>query len=437
MTCHRAPAAPRPQTRPRFGAAALRIAVGAIFMASALAVPQVAAPAAAQASSCTGWTSRVSPPRTIRVLRTRSGRIQKVAFRKYVAEVMASGEWPSRLRNATLEAGAVATKQYAWYYAMKGHHRKHYRRGGKCYDVRDDTRDQLYRPERAKPTARQQRAINKTWALTLRKGGRFFLTGYRAGVRSGCAADANGWKLYAKSVEACARKGWSRQRIQRAYLHPNLEFVWSKRLGPVLKRPAISLRPGTSLDGGAVTVSWKPAAPGQGVVRYRLQQRIGNGKWRDVSLPSTNARKATVRMKTGVKNRLRVMAIDNKGRPGPWAYSDGSNPVLRGPVGRTLGGDGTAGGGKNARSGGGSTAARARFVGHAVAFVTETGPGMGKAMILVGGKRVATVNLEREKTTERALVWTRNWRGARWHTVTVKPVGRGSRVDFEGFFILR
>ena len=67
------------------------------------------------------------------------GRVQRVPFRRYVAEVMASGEWPSRLHMVTLEAGAVATKQYAWYYAMNGHHRPDYRHDGRCYDVRDDT----------------------------------------------------------------------------------------------------------------------------------------------------------------------------------------------------------------------------------------------------------------------------------------------------------
>ena len=182
---------------------------------------------AVAAGSCTGWSSKVVPPKRIRVLRTHSGRIETVAFRRYVAEVMASGEWPNRLHHATLEVGAVATKQYAWYYALKGHHRSGFRRGGRCYDVRDDTQDQLYRPERARPTKRQQRALSATWDLSLRKNGRFFLTGYRAGSSRRCAADANGWKLYARSVQACARKGWSRQRVQRAYLSPNLSFVWS------------------------------------------------------------------------------------------------------------------------------------------------------------------------------------------------------------------
>ena len=98
------------------------------------------------------------PPVSIKVLRSSAGKVQKVAFKRYVAEVMASGEWPSRLHKATLEAGAVATKQYAWYYAMNGNHRSSYVHNGTCYDVRDDTRDQLYRPEHTKPTTKQEAA---------------------------------------------------------------------------------------------------------------------------------------------------------------------------------------------------------------------------------------------------------------------------------------
>ena len=97
-------------------ATTLRLALGTLLALSLLAIPQVTSPEPVAAGSCTGWTSTVTPPNKIRVLRTRKGVVETVDFRKYVARVMASGEWPSRLKMATLEAGALATKQYAWYY---------------------------------------------------------------------------------------------------------------------------------------------------------------------------------------------------------------------------------------------------------------------------------------------------------------------------------
>ena len=269
-----------PRPRPN---AAVRIGLSAVIVASVLTAPEVTAPPPVEAACGTNHGSRTVPPRSIRVLRTRTGRVQTVEFRRYVAMVMASGEWPTWMPSAALEAGAVATKQYAWYYAMRGNHRSAYRtRSGACYDVRDDTMDQLYRPEWAKPTRKQYAAIDATWGLTLRKKGRFFLTGYRAGSTRRCAADADGWKLYARSVMNCAQgRGWSRERIQNAYYGPNVQFVWARgSRGPVVTAPVVRLTRRTALHSAFATVSWRDASRGRGssrVTRYRLQHRVADG----------------------------------------------------------------------------------------------------------------------------------------------------------------
>jgi hypothetical protein len=391
----------------------------------------MSAPASVDASSCTGWTSKVSPPRSIRVLRTRSGRVETVGFRRYVAKVMASGEWPSRLHRATLEAGAVATKQYAWYYTLKGNHRAGYHRNGKCYDVRDDTFDQLYKPGSADPTSKQQRAIDRTWGLTLRKNGRFFLTGYRAGSASSCGADANGWKLYAKSMGACARQGMGYQQILKRYLRPNLTFVWSNKLGPVLKKPVLALRSGNTIPSGAATLAWRPASSKANISKYKVQRKVGKGSWKDISIPSPTAKQSDVWLKTGVNNRFRVLARDGKGRRGPWAYSPRRKAAIRGPIGLALSGA------EAEPAGSEPIKAKTRFTGRSVAFVTRTGPGMGQAKVFVNGKRIATLDLERSTATSKALVWARNWPLAKRRAISVKAVDPNMRVDFEGFFILR
>ena len=170
------------------------------------------------AGSCTGWSSRWYPPRTIRVLLVRSGAVRTVPFRTYVVRVMASGEWPSRMPYQTLVAGALATKQYAWYHALKGHHRSTYRtRSGQCYDVRNDTVDQLY-SQGARPTRKQLRAVDAMWTVSLRRKGRFILTGYRAANRSRrCGADSDGWHLFALSATHCGRLDLSARQILRRY----------------------------------------------------------------------------------------------------------------------------------------------------------------------------------------------------------------------------
>ena len=225
--------------RPLLGALALALLLP--FAPSTL----TSAPAAA-APACGSWRSQVTPPPSIRVLRTATGEVEEVHFATYVATVMASGEWPSDMPMAALEVGATAVKQYAWYYAMRGHHRADYRtRGGQCYDVRDDTMDQLYKPESVRATQKQLQAIAATWALSLRKSGRFFLTGYRAGSRVTCARDADGWRLYEASVVHCAKQGWSRARIQERYYAPKLRFVWdyAKATSQAAARAAAAAQP--------------------------------------------------------------------------------------------------------------------------------------------------------------------------------------------------
>lgn len=204
-----------------------RAPILAVAVMAATTLIAAAPTPAVEAGSCTGWTSRRQPPRTIRVLLTRSDRVVTVRFRTYVARVMASGEWPSRLPRSLLVAGGFAAKQYAWYHALEGNHRPWYRNArGVCYDVRNDTRDQLY-AKGADPTRRQRRALDRLWLTSLRREGRFIMTGYRAyGFSQVCAGDADGWRLYARSASRCARQDLAGKAILRAYYGGwRVEFV--------------------------------------------------------------------------------------------------------------------------------------------------------------------------------------------------------------------
>src|SRR5688572_10380702 len=148
-----------------------------LFPAAAMGAPE----ASAAGRSCTGWTSTVVPPTTIRVGRAGGrGRVETVSFKRYVGIVMAR-EWPHYLPRAAIEAGAVAVKQYAWYHAMAGNHRRSFRTaGGACFDVVDSTRDQLYEPEEVGIHPRIRQAVNATWPLSVHRNGGLFMTGYRA-----------------------------------------------------------------------------------------------------------------------------------------------------------------------------------------------------------------------------------------------------------------
>src|SRR5664280_1594703 len=129
--------------RPAYRRVGRRLAAASL-LAAFIWLPAVSSPPVVQAAACTGWSSTTTPPPTIRILRTGTGVVETVDFKTYVKVVMPA-EWASTWSQEVLRAGAVAIKQYAWYYTM------HYRGGtgtGGCYDVRDDSNDQIYSPTR-------------------------------------------------------------------------------------------------------------------------------------------------------------------------------------------------------------------------------------------------------------------------------------------------
>ena len=206
------------------------MAVGVLALAlaaSAVALPS-ATPVVEAATACTNWKSTYSPPPTIRVLRSygaAKGKVQVVSFRAYVENVM-SWEWPSTYPTAALRAGAVAVKQYGWYYAI--HWRGGATAGGVCYDVRDTSVDQIFQPETRAATVRQTSAVAATWNLTVRrtldgKPGKFILTGYWPGTIATCGAEKNGFRLYQKGVKACASLGKTTEEIARIYYGATLQ----------------------------------------------------------------------------------------------------------------------------------------------------------------------------------------------------------------------
>jgi hypothetical protein len=195
-----------------------RLAAAALLMALVW-LPFAARPPVARAAAvCTGWSSTTAPPSAIRVLRTASGVVQQVDFETYVKTVMPA-EWPSTWPMEALRAGAVTIKQYAWYYAI------HYRGGtgtGGCYDVLDNTTDQVYSPETRTPTASQIQAVESTWSESLLKNGAFILTGYRSGSDVACGSDTDGSHLWQHSARNCALDGKTGEQILDAYFEPGM-----------------------------------------------------------------------------------------------------------------------------------------------------------------------------------------------------------------------
>ena len=245
----------RPQSAFRFAAVTASLFVVTLVPTTAHAAPmpvEAEPPHAFDApKKCTQHGSQYTAPTSIRVLRTKrtgvpksvAGTVQTVNFKQYVKTVMAV-EWPEHYPIETLKAGAVATKQFAWYYIIFPRGKKVTLPNGKrvCYDVVDTWVDQVYYPERNSPGPKIKRAVNESWETTVRKfnaktdSSKFFLLGYRAGDTDKCGADRTGYKLFHRSTRACGKQGMKWREILRLYLKPRLEIVTTGRHDIIGKR---------------------------------------------------------------------------------------------------------------------------------------------------------------------------------------------------------
>ena len=401
-------------------------------------------PLRAASNSCTGWQDRYNPPSTIRVGRA-DGSVDVVDFRKYVGVVMAK-EWPSWIPIEALKAGAVAVKQYGWWFTLEGKHRSSYVNGnGKCYDVKDSTTDQLYRPEKVSVTDKIWRVVDETLQLSVRKSGKFFMTGYRAGSSDVCGSDADGWKLFARSVIDCAKKGWSRERIQLKYYAPDVTFHWGEEvtasvdLSVAISAPQAVPRVGKTIKGKHVRISWDDEDLRPSGSYYQLQ-RVISGDWSTVSLADPTRPSTLVALKRGVPQRFRVRLRDAAGNTGPW-YT-GPEFVASLVQDKAADWEWSAGDWQKVSHDKASgrtvtyatktdSTAEVAFTGRAVALVATRGPNRGKADVYVDGELAATVDLRAAETRWRRVVFSRDWADIGDHTISVVVHGTDGRPRFD------
>ena len=198
----------------------------------------------------TQWKDDLYPPATIRVLRSKgpnAGHVETVNFWDYVAVVMRA-EYSTGADKPPLwmQVGAITVKEYGWYKAI-------FWGGGRvtttdpitsqpvteCYDVKDGTADQIYKPDQWNddhtvhytgniPTVPIYKAMAQTWHMSMRKWNadknvsRLFLTGYRSGKNVACGNDSTGFKIYQKSLFDCIHKNLTLEETLREYFEPML-----------------------------------------------------------------------------------------------------------------------------------------------------------------------------------------------------------------------
>ncbi|MEU4821305.1 peptidase inhibitor family I36 protein [Actinomadura citrea] len=149
-------------------------------------------------------------PSTILVYRVSLGRVDRVAFKTYVKDVLPN-EWVPSWPAESLKAGAMAVKGYGWYWAL---HSTRKTSGGQCFDVYDTTSSQVYKPGSAQ--ASTSAAVDATWGTRMTRGGKI-LEAHYCSTTTACGGWVTGDWMSQYGSRDKADAGWSYSRILTAY----------------------------------------------------------------------------------------------------------------------------------------------------------------------------------------------------------------------------
>ncbi|MEW9549765.1 SpoIID/LytB domain-containing protein [Nonomuraea sp. NPDC050783] len=149
-------------------------------------------------------------PTTILVYRQSLDRVERVDFKTYVKNVLPN-EWVSSWPAESLKAGAMAVKNFGWYWALHSNRRT---AGGQCFDVYDHTSSQVYQPGSAK--AATSAAVDATWGTRLTRNGKIFRAQY-CSTTTACGNWVTGDWMSQTGSRDKAKEGWSYSRILKHY----------------------------------------------------------------------------------------------------------------------------------------------------------------------------------------------------------------------------
>lgn len=149
-------------------------------------------------------------PTTILVYRVSLNRVDRVAFKSYVKNVLPN-EWVPSWPKESLKAGAMAVKSYGWYWAL---HSTRKTSDGRCFDVYDTTSSQVYKPGSAQ--ASTSSAVDATWGTRMTRGGKILQAHY-CSTTTACGGWVTGDWMSQYGSRDKANAGWSYSRILKAY----------------------------------------------------------------------------------------------------------------------------------------------------------------------------------------------------------------------------
>jgi Stage II sporulation protein len=284
-----------------------------------------------------GWTSQTKEPPAIRVYMTGTGRVSKYDFQFYEEHVLPN-EWIPSWKEDSLEAGAVAVRDYAWFFVVNGSKGTASGADPCSFDVDNTTRYQNFVPGNA-TYASTNTAVTHTAPYLYTHDSKIPELGYNSGFQGEkCGDETVAGSMSQWGTQACALAGDSWQKILQIYygftLHgpPGPAGVPG---GPAVFNPLSNTLEvyGVGSDGGLRETYW---APGHGWTSLELPGSAG--------LAATSGRPSAVY--DPLSNNLEVYATAPGGKGlEEYYYAPGKgwrSQLLAGPPSVTLTGSPSA-----------------------------------------------------------------------------------------------
>ena len=218
-------------------------------------------------------------------------------------------------------------------------------------------------------------------------------------------------------------------------------------IDPVVTTPRATIVSPSTLGttSGKVRISWGASDGETGLKSIQLQEKLGTGAYKTVTLTSLKAKSSLRTLTFGKVYRYRVRATDVVGNVSPWMTSppfvisrnqeSSAAIVYGGPWGLAASTSYSAGKARWATAA--SASATMSFTGESIAWVSSKSTTRGSAEVYVDGLLVKTVSLKKTTTAHRQVVFGMSWPTAGPHTIQIVVLGTAGhpRVDLDALVV--
>jgi hypothetical protein len=220
------------------------------------------------------------------------------------------------------------------------------------------------------------------------------------------------------------------------------------RHAPTTSAPAVGIRPGTRLNGGAIRidVAWAGTDVGPaGIDSYDVAQSYDGGAFQYIARAVTGT-SIIPSLAPGHTYRFEVRARDKAGNVGGWHVGTTIKPALTQQTSSAVHFAGSSFTTSSSLYSGGSerylatagASASYTTTARSLSFVTTVGPNRGFARVYIDGVFKATLDLNDPTTTYRYVAFAARWASVGTHTIRIVSVGSPvARVDIDAFGVIR